>query len=278
MSKILIFFIISISLTGFDIITLSNAPIINKIIPKSIQWGYANCQIYADKEETTEVLDEKQKNHREKTLCRRRKAMFGLEYSSFIFDLYCGFICSLLSFLHYKNIGKNSNRNIGLAGMIGGGIGFLLTFIYFVYSGYIFINDVYEDDNGIKKDRLFPNGASQKLNEQNPCKYIYYYEGETDYNSQYVKFNQLGRKEYNYNSDYHKFFFNKKYDCTENGVTNIGSSCCNYIFAKEETEIKNRYIFQRWVTTLVFGFLIVLCNIGIIVFGILLFKEENSNL
>ena len=150
MNKILIFLIISGAILTFSIITISSAPNINKDLSN---WTLDNCQYYADKEEMEESLDEKYQNKRIKTLCEREKAMYYLEYASFIFDILSGFFCTFLSFLRYLKIGKNFKKNTGLIGLITGIIGFILTFIYFVYSAYIFTNDIM----GIKK--LYPNGA-----------------------------------------------------------------------------------------------------------------------
>ena len=155
MNKILIFLIISTAIVAFSVITLSSAPIINKTIG-GIYWATDNCQFYADQEELTNNLDNKYSLHRQKTLCERRKAMYGLEYASFIFDVISGFLCLLLSFLRYLKIGKGTEKNTGLVGLITGIIGFVLTFIYFVYSAYIFTNDT----SNVTK--LFPNGALKK--------------------------------------------------------------------------------------------------------------------
>ena len=44
------------------------------------------------------------------------------------------------------------------------------------------------------------------------------------------------------------------------------------------TDNGNKYIYDKWTNTLVFSFIISICNIGLIVFGILLFKggEESK--
>ena len=113
MNKILIFLIISTAIVAFSVITLSSAPLINKTIG-GIDWATDNCQFIADQEELTDNLDRKYSLHRQKTLCERRKAMYGLEYASFIFDVISGFLCLLLSFLRYLKIGKGTEKNTGL--------------------------------------------------------------------------------------------------------------------------------------------------------------------
>ena len=261
MNKILFFLIISLAIIGFSVITLSSAPLINNTEIQSTV--YENCQYYADLEELSRDLNVRYIYRRKKTLCERRKAMHGLEYGSFIFDIVFGFFCGLLSFLQYLNIGKDFKKNTGLIGLITGIIGFILTFIYFVYSAYIFTNDVYKD---VKK--LYPNGAIKKLVNRN---YITIYEGDTKDDSQYARYNELGQKQYNYDSDYYKLY-NYNDLCSE---SNIGSSC-EYIYEEPTEDFKNKYIYDRWTTTLIFAFLISVCNLGLALFGLLIFFQKGE--
>jgi len=267
MNKILIFLIISTVIVAFSVITLSSAPIINKTITDSKDWAIDNCKLYADQEELTDNLNEKYSLHRKKTLCERRKAMYGLEYASFIFDVISGFLCLLLSFLRYLKIGKGTEKNTGLVGLITGIIGFVLTFIYFVYSAYIFTNDSPKTPKTVTK--LFPNGASQKNNDGT---FITAYQGDTGDDAQFIKYNELGQKQYNYDSDYYRIYYYKKTQC----LTTLSS--CDYVYAEPKDNNKNKYIYDKWTNTLVFSFIISICNIGLIVFGILLFKggEESK--
>ena len=268
MNKILIFLIISGVVLTFSIITICSAPIINKNL--SSDWAYDNCQIYADKEETEVSLDEKYKNKRYKTLCERRKAMYSLEYASFIFDILSGFFCTFLSFLQYLNIGKNFKKNTGLIGLITGIIGFILTFIYFVYSAYIFTND----SSDVTK--LYPNGALAKITDSGQ---ILPYSGEDDDDPHLVKYKDLGQKQYNYDSDYYKIYEKELLltsGCLETNFIS-GTSNCDYIFPSplEEYQLTfgNKYLYDKWTTTLIFSFLISIFDIGLIIFGLLLFKE-----
>ena len=269
MNKILIFLIISTAIVAFSVITLSSAPLINNTIG-GIGWATDNCQLYADQEELTDNLDTKYSLHRKKTICERRKAMYGLEYASFIFDVISGFLCLLLSFLRYLKIGKGTEKNTGLVGLITGIIGFVLTFIYFVYSAYIFTNDT----PGIEK--LFPNGASKKyLSHSGFTTAITAYEGDKGDDAQYIKYNELGQKQYNYDSDYYRIYHYNNNRCLD---TQSPDSTCEYQYARPKEDNENKYIYDKWTNTLVFSFLISICNIGLIVFGILLFKggEESK--
>ena len=66
--------------------------------------------------------------------------MIGLEYSSFIINVIFGFTCPILGILLYS--GNNIGKIVGLIGLGTGIIGFVLTFIYIIYSGILFNNDV----------------------------------------------------------------------------------------------------------------------------------------
>jgi len=73
--------------------------------------------------------------------CNRDKVMYGLEYSSLIFDVICGFICTILGLLHYFDIGKPFENITGIIGLATIIIGFILTLVYVIYGVYIFTNE-----------------------------------------------------------------------------------------------------------------------------------------
>jgi hypothetical protein len=269
MNKILIYLILSIAIVAFSVISLCSAPIINHNVPSYSQWAYDNCQYYADQEEKATDLNNQYSFHRKKTLCQRRKAMYGLEYASFIFDVICGFVCTLLSFLRYLNIGKGTEKNTGLVGLITGVVGFVLTFAYFVYSAYIFTNDI---EGNIKK--LFPNGATYKIvDESSTKKAITPYANDKNDDSPYIKYYELGQKLYNYDSDisrvYSSSYCPKSIAESSSGIPS--STTCKYLFGAPEKGIENKYLYDKWVNTLIFSFLISVSNIGLIIFGLLLF-------
>ena len=272
MNKVLIFLILSITIVAFSVISISSGPIINKSITSSSSWAYDNCQKHADDEEKATDLNNRYKFHREKTLCQRRKAMYGLEYASFIFDVICGFVCALLSFLRYLNVGKGTEKNTGLVGLITGVVGFVLTFAYFVYSAYIFTND--KADGNIKK--LFPNGATYKIvGESSDQKLITSYENDKNDDSQFIKYYELGQKQYNYDSDITKVYGTST-KCVFNSDTDspTPNPQCEYLYDtynSPENGIGNKYLYDKWVNTLIFSFVISVCNIGLLIFGLLLF-------
>ena len=269
MNKVLIFLILSIVIVAFSVISLCSGPIINKSIALSVGWPYDNCQKYADDEEKATDLNDQYEFHRKKTLCQRRKAMYGLEYASFIFDVIFGFVCVLLSFLRYLNVGKGTEKNTGLVGLITGLVGFVLTFAYFVYSAYIFTNDIADGNIG----KLFPNGATHKIvvessNKKAITPYVY----DKNDDSPYIKYYELGEKLYNYDSDISRVYSPTYCRNSILEVTGgIESTTCEYLFDSPPKDIKNKYLYDKWVNTLIFSFVISVSNIGLIIFGLLLF-------
>ena len=270
MNKILFFLIISLAIIGFSVITLSSAPIINNKDYQNLV--YDNFQFYSDYQELIKDLNSRYIFGKYKTLCQRRKAMFGLEYGSFIFDIIFGFFCGFLSFLQYLKIGKDFKKNTGLIGLITGIIGFVLTFIYFIYSAYIFTNDVNEDVY-----KLYPNGAKYKI--VNNAR-ITAYEGDVNDYSEYAKFKDLGQKQYNYDTDYYKLYkegVSNGDNCIEGKTNGNTNTDCEYIYDRPAEDFKNKYLYDTWTTSLIFAFLISVCNLGLAIFGLLIFIEKGES-
>ena len=88
--------------------------------------------------------------------------MYGLEYAAFILDLVFGFSCTLLSLLNFFGVGKSFEKLIGIIGLISGIIGFIFTFIYIIYSGYIFTNDKPGRVPKLDKNREFAKWTGSK--------------------------------------------------------------------------------------------------------------------
>ena len=260
MNKIFIFLLISTVIVVFSVISFGSAPIINKTIPSSSGWAYDNCQYEADQEEKATDLNDQYEHHRKKTLCQRKKAMYGLEYASLIFDVIFGFVCTLLSFLKYLKIGKGTEKKTGLVGLITGVVGFVLTFLYFVYSAYIFTNDT--DQNNYK---LFPNGARYMI--QTGVGNVYPYANDKSDDSEFAKYYELGQKQYNYDSDYYRLYPSN--NCKSS--PGPSSTDCSYAYYDAYPDNANKYLYDKWTNTLVFTFVISVCNIGLIIFGLLLF-------
>ena len=306
MNKTLIFLIISTSILVLSAIVICVAPIINDIqvdlsdatntfIWKPSNWRNLNCQIFADKEKSDSLtLDQIQEYKKNKNLCYRQKAMYELEYSAFIINVILAFICADLTLLHYLNVGKDFEKKTGIIGIISGIIGCIITLVYVCYSGYIFNNDIaygIVDDSTLtftsppNFNKLFPNGALYKWDGN---KYIKPNENDKSENADFLLYKNLGEKQYNYNTEYYKTFSENPPDPT-NHITecNIEKdytlddppaqiSSCDYLYYTPEINVKNKYIYDRWLTALVLSIIIVALNLGLLIFGFLLCKSDGE--
>ena len=307
MNKSLIFLIISTSLLVLSAVVICVSPIINNIEVEVVleydsdgevisnyiwspsSWRNLNCKILADKEKADTVsLDDIQRFRKYKNICYRQKAMYGLEYSVFVINIILSFVCADLTLLHYLNVGKDFEKKTGLIGLISGIIGFILTLVYVCFSGYIFTKDAAYGNLDITNlifnkpkylVKLFPNGAKYKKEGTN--NYITVDQNDKSEYANILLYKDLGQKQYNYNSDYfEKFKDPTPTNCNINDDTAISSKSisCDYLFYTPNKDVKNKYIYDRWLTALILSIIIVICNISLIIFGFLLFKstEESS--
>ena len=284
------FFICASIAFGLSVISICTAPIINGIEGSS--WGNNNCKYLSDeldyykKEHSSPNDDEKKeitRQQREINVCKREKAMHGLEYSSLICDVFFGGVCAILGLLHYLEVGKSIEKKTGLSGIIAGTIGFVLTLVYVVFSAYIFNNDypytyVGATKNYIKK--LFPNRANKKWN---GYQFVFSYdidEFNDDNRVENIKYNELGQKQYNYDSELFKNYKESPSTINNCFAENAG---CSYVWLSYNPndaaiyDIHNKYIYDSWITTLIFSVLISVVNIGIILFGFFLFTQSESS-
>ena len=117
--KNLIFLCASVAIVIFTVIVLNNAPIINGYL--DVSWYDDSCQNFVDlhkynKDKSAAELsllsygvsttnEERSKDKwldllkEGKNKCYRNKAMIGLEYSAFNFNIVFGFTCALLGLL-----------------------------------------------------------------------------------------------------------------------------------------------------------------------------------
>lgn len=284
MNKTLIFFCLSVVILSLSIIVICISPVINNYSVsnnifnwKISSWRTLNCQLYEDLQNDENVnLDDIQKYKKVKTLCKAKKAMHDLEFASLVINLVLGFICTNFSLLHYLDVGKDFEKKTGMIGFVTGIIGFIITLVYVCFNGYIFNNDVaygYMNNNKYmgRIDKLYPNGAALKC--ETSCNIHVYDNDKSDF-SQYAKYKDLGDKQYNYNSKYHKTFTNDNSYCKDRTGTATSCEYSNYV---EYISFENKDLYDRWITTLILSVFIVICNIGLLIFGFLLFKGGSES-
>ena len=298
MSKGIIFFCCACTILLFTIINLSVGPVISGRLEN---WGSANCAIYKDNYDDAKENDisgDALKYGAEWILnyCNNHKAMYNMEYTSFVFDIVLGFICALLGLLHLFDVKKDLVSKTGLIGLGCGIIGFVLTFVYIILNGIVYTTtyqgfDIYfgYSYSGITKrdgDGVF----AEKDGSDYKC---IYYDSEYNIYALYAKYSDLGKKQYNYNKDLIKTV-NEAGNCVgyasyceSNGKITAGStknnrhgnpiiipptSDCDKLYAETEDGIENKDISDRFLTTLLLGLFVCLANIGLAIFGFLLFR------
>ena len=292
MNYTLLFFLCASAILTLSTVTICVAPIINGFL--SIN-GNNNCQLLSDeydytkndyKSKNTEITKTIQKSldFKDKAIgrCKRENAIYGLEYSSLICDIALGGICAILGLLHYLEIGKSIEKKTGLIGIAAGTIGFIITLIYVIFSGYIFTNDIPSSDTrdlGSENwdgKKLFQNKAYLKWN---GFKYVPPYDLEKyndDEDIAFAKYNELGQKQYNYDPDILKVYEEYR-DCKRDNFdeNTPREGNCDYIWSTntENEKIYFKYIYDRWTTTIILSVFIFVLNIGLILFGFFLFKN-----
>ena len=304
MNNNLFFLCCGVAFLVFSIIVICTAPIITGVLPNSGEWNTQNCKyvsdFYDNYEKEHKNPTETEKNRMEALkralhLCRRQNAMYSMEYTSVIFDVILSFICTILGFLHYFDVGKSFEKFSGLIGLISGAICFILTFIYIIYSCYIFDNDMYLNNSNIPTRKLFSNGATFKWEDS---KYKRPYDEEENTKKPYlylpyIKYKDLGKKQYNYNSKMYKSYNDPDVNdeirnCNYNTYTSPtvqrtyrdgSSKPCDYIWplSYDDPGYEHKYLFDKWITSIIFGVLILVCDIGLAIFGFLLFSGGSGN-
>ena len=294
MNNKLFFMIFSGAMVVLTLVTICTAPIINNIIPNLNR--NENCQNNIDaydyyKKLYTNPNDNQKKslNHYKQdiNLCKRRKAVYGLEFSSLIIDIFLGTLCCVLGLLHYFEIGNYCVKVTGIIGLASGVICFVITIVYVGYSAYIFDND-YSWEN-----KLFERRAN--LHWENGKYVLPYNEDDEKENKYYykAKFKELGKKRYNYDSKlYKEFKTNDKAEFKECEYSSIidkttqksglltSSYKCEYIWYNgytNESDSKNKYIYDRWLTSIILSCFIFVCAIGVAIFGLFLFLKSDSS-
>jgi hypothetical protein len=284
MNKTLFFLIASSLMVIFTIVTITTGPIIMHVFNGHYD-GNSNCQELSDRYDFYKDLYKNDDSHKitldhmkqNVNICKRQKAFYKLEYAVLIIDIILGFICALLALFHFFESGKFFEKYTGLIGLISGVIIFVLTLVYLIYSGIIFTKD-HDSDQKV----LFDNGAYKKWDSANN-KYIYPYTNEDlekDQYARYAKFKDLGKKQYNYDSKLYKSILKgeSKYNsCKEDYSTPIADGSCEYVWKDIPSDVSDKYLYDTWVTSIIFSALVLLCSIILAVFGLLIFMNPDSS-
>ena len=300
MGKGLLYFCCSCCILVLTAINLSIGPVINGVVRVT---GTENCAKISDdyddeKEDRPNMSDEEKKYEWEWDIkrCKRKKGMHDMEYTSFIFDIVIGFVCGLIGLLHLFDLKKDFVSNTGLIGLGCGIVGFVLTFVYVIFNGLVYTN--YYDNEIYKRNG---DGAFAEL-DGNRYKCLYH-DTKGNGNAILAKYSDLGKKQYNYNKDLIDFYTsttsNEYASCTRNPDDCIdeeyitftnpdvqipkydGNNKCNYLYVSISNDyyynqVINKDKSDRFLTALILSLFVCLANIGLALFGFLLFRNPSD--
>jgi hypothetical protein len=245
---------------------------------------------YLKPEDIQKNIEQKEKEIR---ICKNEKAMYGMEYTSFIFNAAIGFICVLLGLYGLQ---KDVLPITGLIGLGGGIAGFVLTLVYVIFNGIVYTN--YYEKTIYKRDG---DGAFAELD---GSRYECYYYKEGDPEAIIAKYSDLIKSQYNYNkklidsfsedpekkgctctSYYYSYCANNEYLNAsifrnelptyrdESGTSQVCKKL--YIGAYSRDDLSYYDKSARFLTVLIFSLLTTLCYLGLAFSGFTLKKESS---
>jgi len=289
------FFAISCAILALSVINLSIGPIVTKKVGED--WDQDNCEYYSDRyanaKKSNPNMDEAKKKDYEYDIsnCSNKKAMYNMEYTSFIFNMAIGFICVLLGLYGFQ---KEVLPKTGIIGMACGALGFILTLVYVIYNGVVYTNYYTDEDEIYKRDG---DGAFAEWKDDILQYECYYFTDYGDTRGFYAKYSDLIKSQYNYNYNLNKSFFedydksnctrsNPSDDCKNGNIIdpiiyrdiNYNPHMCQKLYYHDPTEFtnyKNYDISARFLTVLLLSIVILLCYCGLIFFGFMLNKDPS---
>ena len=300
MNKVFVFFCCSCVILLFSIINLCIGPIINRRVDiqyiripgastRGNSWGTLNCAYLSDqydKDKKDGPIDDKVKKYQYEwkiNECKRKKGMYDMEYTTFIFDIVIGFVCGLLGLLHYLELKPDFISKTGLIGLICGAIGFIFSFVYVILNGIVFTN-YYDDEYIIKRDG---DGAFAEKTGTGKYKCLYFDEKGNRY-SLIAKYSDLINKQYTYKKDRYKSIdtscIKSNYDTdyiglcsnSDDGIIDVPTANCEYLYASEINDNDYKDTGDRFLTTLLLSLFVCFASIGLAIFGFLLFKNPGA--
>ena len=111
--------------------------------------------------------------------------------------------------------------------------------------------------------KLYSNGALYKYADKadSNSNKIYVYSNDKSYDSQYVKYKDLGEKQYNYDKKSYEAYYGLKSSSTAVCKGSLSLSCDYYSIENPQIDNKNKYLYDRWCLSLVFAIFIAISNI-----------------
>ena len=294
MSKGLIFFCCACAILLFTIINLSVGPIISGKVGNDddlssgneYYWGTANCELYKELYDKSTDSGDQLKYGLEwyKDECIRKKAMHDMEYTSFIFNAVIGYVCATLGLFHLFDVKKEFVSKTGLIGLGCGIVGFVFSFVYVILNGLVYTN--YYDQADIIFKRDSDGVFAEKKGNNFECTY---YDSTYNIHAFYAKYSDLIQKQYNYDKDLLESYDKIDNNCIVNPNICYGKEIisppmgCNgdKLYANDYENkiafsVANKDKSDRFLTTLILSLFVCLANIGLAIFGFLLFRTPGE--
>ena len=288
--KGLIFLCCACAILVFTIINLGVGIVINGRVK---EWGYLNCKRSKDDCDKDPATGDEKKYGCEwdVKLCNNAKGMHDMEYTSFIFNIVIGFTCGLLGLLHYFDVKKEFVSKTGLIGLGCGIIGFIFSFVYVILNGIVFTTY----DLGIPKRDSDGAFAELKGNKYE----CFYYDNKDNEHALEATYSDAIKKQYNYDKDLIESY--KKPEVS--GCTSDYTECnsyegnipgpiqypideagnlkdCKYLYVESSSYYTNTNEYKdmgdRFLTTLLLSLFVCLANVGLALFGFLLFRTPSE--
>ena len=297
----LLYFCMAGGILLFSVIVVNIAPAINLGLQA---WSQQSCKYLADtiknKKDNNEPDDILDSFRRDKTRCERRQAMVGLEFAALNCNLVFGFICALLGFFLFFNIG-DVGKIASFGGLGAGIVGFVLTLVYVIESGLVFTDkaDQYYVNDYYQGPRIASDGSFLEWDNSKHAYTCKFYK-KKNYDSVSLRFSDFGNKYLHYNKDlsFDPEKIKDEYGCSvqslpmlsypntyesckvfdELPASQTGSKNTNDLTNKEcdkiyyfESFSNNSYkvIYDRWLTTIILCCFIMIMDIGLALFGFL---------
>lgn len=294
MSIKLVFFIISLAILICNIIVICLAPAINGLIDRN-SWTNENCKDYANLYKGSigwsgKYLVNEYKSQKDR--CYQRKAMIALEYTSYNFNIIFGSFYSLIGLLLFKEKIKNEEyiRYFGLIVLISEIIGFTFIFSYLIESMLVFFspagNTVTTHQLRINSDGFFVETIDGKyrcifFERDNPDSLYLRY---SDYGNKYLGYHQTSIYGNKYDKCSCRLLFSFEptdyyNECNNNLNFRSIKNDCKYIYNDQPNYLpKSSYkkLYNHWLTTIIFNFIIVFLNIVLVFLGFLLLRMPDN--
>ena len=139
---------------------------------------------------------------------------------------------------------------------------------------------------------LYDNGAEYKWD---GTKYVQPWTAEDiakDYNADKAKYKDLGKKQYNYDSKLYKIYLeNGDHDSKTCFYSSVSGSItfpsnpskCEYAwkqyFLRDQRYVgySNKYLYDNWLTSIIFSCFTFVSAIGVAIFGLLIFLNKGDS-